>query len=177
MRKLIGILVISSLVFIGCALPATSDVPSPPNPGNEVIDTGEFILPEEGRPPDDVTWISPGKVIVGNFHPGARAEWPVAIHNGEDTERTFQIRYRNPDRVEEGYIKAPEVVQDWVIVSDPTPILAPRETREVLVIVDMPIDAESPSPRWEFWISIKDISQGGMVQTELIVRWLVRMGG
>lgn len=33
-------------------------------------------------PPYDTTWLSPGKVEVGGYYPGGRAEWNVTIHNG-----------------------------------------------------------------------------------------------
>jgi len=66
-------------------------------------------------------------------------------------------------------------VQEWVIIADPTPVLKAFETREVLIAVVMPEDAESPALKWEFWIAVKDVTQAGMVQTELACRWLVTM--
>ena len=126
-------------------------------------------------PAENVTWSSPGKVQVGNFHPGARAEWTLTLHNGNEDEASFLIAYKQPDNVQAGYQPAPAWCQDWVIIADPTPVLAPRETREILIALDMPTNAQAPEPKWEFWVSVKDTSQGGMVQVELCSRWLVSM--
>jgi len=79
-----------------------------------------------------------------------------------------------PGGAEEGYIKAPNIVQEWVIIADPTPLLEGFETRDILIAVVMPKDAESPGPKWEFWVAVKDVTQE-MVQTELAARWLVSM--
>jgi hypothetical protein len=159
LKKLIGLLIVVSLVLTGCTQT------SPP-------------VVEPVEPPPELyeqTWISPGKVEVGNFHPGARAEWPLTIHNGKSEPAQFEVRYMEPGGVEEGYIKAPNIVQEWVIIADPTPVLEGFETKEVLIALEMPLDAESPGPRWEFWVAVRDVTQTGMVQTELAARWLVSM--
>lgn len=88
---------------------------------------------------------------------------------------TYEVKYRHPDHVEEGYVKPTEEVKDWVIIADPTPVLMPRETRGILVVLAMPEDAAVFAFDWEFWISVKDTTQEGMVQTELCTRWLVTM--
>lgn len=131
------------------------------------------ILP--GEPPQDVTWISPGKVMVGNFAPGARAEWPITIHNGNDWVSTFIVSYKQPGYVAEGYVEAPPQAESWVIIADAMPVLMPKESREVLIVVAMPKDAISSGPQWEFWISVQDTTQTGMILTELCSRWLVQM--
>lgn len=143
-----------------------STVPTPTN-GASNSEVEELLY--------DRTWISPGKVHVGNFYPGARAEWSLSVHNGKDTATSFAITYRYPDHVGEGYVKPAVGVQDWVIIADPTPVLAPKETREILVVLAMPEDAVVFAPKWEFWISVMDTTQVGMVQTELCSRWLVTM--
>ena len=167
MKKLLIIsLVIGLLIVSGCIPAASSD-------GATAPDGGTTILPDE--PPIDRTWISPGKVQVGNFYPGARAEWTLLVHNGKDTLASFVITYRYPNHVAEGYNFPSAEVQDWVIIADPTPILAPKETREILIVLEMPKDAEAPGKFWEFWISVKDQTQTGMITTELCSRWLVSM--
>jgi len=163
MNKLLVLLIAVGLLLSGCAQPS---IPSA-EPG-----PGKVEAPPELH---DKTWISPGKVMVGNFHPGARAEWPLTIHNGKSEPAQFEVRYREPGSVDEGYIKAPSIVQDWVIIADPTPLLEAFETREVLIALVMPEDAESPAPKWEFWIAVKDVTQTGMIQTELATKWLVTM--
>lgn len=151
--------------------PAPTPIPEPVNN----TPTPNPITQSDQQPPDNMNWISPGKVMVGNFHAGGRAEYPITIHNGNATATEFAIYYRIPDHVPEDITKAPDIVQDWVIVADPTPVLAPYETRDILVALEMPVDAQDPAPKWEFWVGVKDNSQEGMVQTELCVRWIVSM--
>ena len=201
------------------------------------------------RPPENRTWISPGVVNIGNFHPGARAEWPLTVHNGNEyiTERKmvttelsdtavviglkfllygdvkdisfttdvgykdhpiitnfdhntnaimieglasgvtreldvtykyysiYSLAYKFPDRVKEGYSKPSLVVQDWIIIADNTPVLAPFETKEIMIALDMPSNAVFPSDKWAFWISVTDVTQSGMVATEMCSTWLVDM--
>ena len=146
--------------------------------GSEVVNT---VTPTPGptmggnEPPITSTWLSPAKVIVGNFYPGARAEWPITIHNGNNYEAQFEISYRVPDNVQEGYARPTVEVADWVIIVDTTPVLAAYQTKEIAVVLDMPGNAKSPGDDWEFWVSVKDKSQGGFVQTEICSRWLVNM--
>lgn len=148
--------------------------PEPIKPVNNTSAPNPTTIDDQ-RPPDNVTWISPGKVVVGNFHAGGRAEYPITIHNGKDVTTEFAVYYRIPDHVPEDTTKAPNMVQDWVIVADPTPVLAPYETRDILVVLAMPQTAVDPAPKWEFWIGVKDNSQTGMVQTELCTRWIISM--
>lgn len=187
MKKLTVILVvISLLILVGCIpsyepngldLPDNYEVPetngtdipiaATPTPASNVV------LP--GEPPSNITWMSPGKVLIGNFYPGARAEYPVTIHNGNDWEASFNVTYRYPDHVGEGYTKPSIETQDWVIIADPTPILVSGETRNILVVLAMPEGATSPSSKWEFWVSVVDTTQEGSVTTELCCRWIVDM--
>ena len=164
MKKFILLVtVITGLILMGCAQPS---VP------------GEQPGPEAVEPPPELygqNWISPGKVNVGNFHAGASAEWPITIHNGSEEPTKFEISFKQPNAVDEGFVIAPEIVQDWVIISEPTPVLEGYETREVLIALVMPEDAVSPGPQWEFWIAVQDVTQEGMVRTELAARWLVSM--
>jgi len=166
----IGTLLLLALLVCSC-IGSTASTPRPtPAPAPiSVVDGGEPPI-EEGQ-----TWISPGKVQVGNFYPGARAEWPLTVHNGNDHTTTFEVSYRYPDSVGEGYTKPTSEVQDWVRVADTTPILSRYGTREIMVILEMPEDAVSPGHKWEFWVSVKDTSQGGLVRIELCSRWLVIM--
>ena len=157
MKKLV-VLLIAILLLSGCAQPS--------------IVPGKVEAPPELY---DKIWISPGKVEVGNFHPGARAEWPLTIHNGSEEPAKFEVGFKLPGTVDEGFVVAPEIVQDWVIIADPTPVLDAFETREVLIVLEMPEDAESPGLKWEFWIAVRDVSQTGMVQIELASRWLISM--
>jgi hypothetical protein len=157
MKKIIGLIIVSAfLLLAGCP---SSPVIEKPQPSPELYDE---------------VWISPGKVNVGHFYAGARAEYPLTIHNGNDQSTEFSITYREASSPDEDYNQAPDGAQDWVIIADPTPVLAAKETKEVLIALEMPKDATAPE-KWEFRVVVKDASQTGMVQTELACRWLVTM--
>jgi len=79
-----------------------------------------------------------------------------------------------PSSAAEDYVPAPDTAQDWVKIADPTPELAAKANKDVLISIEMPEDATAP-PKWEFWIVVKDITQTGMIQTELACRCLVTM--
>jgi hypothetical protein len=160
MRRLILLIAVAGLLLSACAQP-----PAPPVTGEEVSPPSELY---------NKTWISPGKVMVGNFYPGARAQYLLSIHNGKDEPAEFSITYREPGSAGETYVIAPDEAKGWVIIADPAPVLAAKETRQVLIAVEMPKGAKAP-PKWEFWIAVKDVTQMGMVQTELVCRWLVEM--
>ena len=196
-------------------------------------------------------WITPAAVEIGNFFPGAQAEWSIRLHNGNDasvqsqsftvttepgetagpialacplaggaieqvlsitssdttdillptaylpetkelmvagfapdTSRIitilyeawteFSVYYRYPNRVREGFSYPTEEVETWVTVADASPVLAPKETRAVLIVVAMPEDAAPPAEEWEFWIAVLEEGQGA-VQTEMCSRWFVTM--
>lgn len=156
-KKLLSLLLVGMILLVGCTQSATPAYP---------------VNPE---PPETSTWISPGKVVISNFYPGARAEWSLTIHNGKDIPADFMVSYRTPDYTNNGFDKAPNGTQGWVIVTDSNPTLISRETRDVLVVLDVPANVTITSDRWEFWIAVKDVSQAGMIQTELCSRWMVEM--
>src|SRR3990172_3580994 len=74
---------------------------------------------------EGVNWVSPGKVNISNFFPGARVDYYITIHNGSIDPAQFSIYYKNP----EGLVYA----KDWVIISDSSVVLESRETRDILV--------------------------------------------
>jgi hypothetical protein len=69
MNKIIILLLAVVLMLGGCGHSSSSATVEPLEPPPELYDK---------------IWISPGKVEVGNFFPGARAEYPLTIHNGND---------------------------------------------------------------------------------------------
>jgi hypothetical protein len=162
MRKLILlIVVIGVLLLAGCPQPSSP-------PGDETPPP-----PPEEQP--DNTWISPPSVTVDNLYPGAKdVEWPLTIHNGKDELAKFSVTFRVPSSAAEGYVTAPSEAQDWVIIANPSPVLAAKESKQILISVEMPEGATAPA-KWEFWVVVKDVTQTGMVQTELACRCLVTM--
>ena len=171
MKKILLVLVGLILVLMTGCVTYPDDPPAIPQTPTF---TNGAIKDAGSQPPEDMNWISPGKVNVTNFYPGARAEYPVTVHNGNDTACSFAVGYRYPDHVDGDFMKPDIDVQDWVIVADMTPLLAPKETRDILITLEMPEDADIFAPQWEFWISVMDMSQG-QVKAELCVRWLITM--
>lgn len=132
MTKLIVSLILVGLVIfvigmVGCT--AAPVVPQQPNPTiNEDVEARLV----------DRTWISPAMVQIGNYYSGARAEWSLRLHNGKDTPVKLVVSPRKAGYTKESYFIAPSEIQDWVIVADSTPVLAPKETKEILVVLAMP---------------------------------------
>ncbi len=182
-RIILALIMVLLVLSVGCVQSNTPSIDSPPST-NGVNPPDESNTPSNGStdvvlpldaPPEDVTWISPGKVNVSNFYPGARAEYPLTIHNGNDYDCTFGVSYRYPDHVGEGYSTPPAEAQDWVIVVDASPVLAPCETKDILIVLEIPEGITVAEQRWEFWVSVIDMSQEGTVRTELCCRWLISM--
>lgn len=161
--KLIGFLLIGILLLVGCNQATPPYIPPVDNTS------------VNGEPPTDRTWISPAKVHIGNFYSGARAEWDLSVHNGNNAVAEFVVVYRIPDYTSEGYAKPSIEAKDWIIITDSNPVLMPYETRDILIALDVPVTAVITTDKWEFWISVKDVTQGGTIQTELCSRWLVVM--
>ena len=142
MKKLIGGLIIIGLLgLVGCAtVVPSSNLTAPPSSSN----------PDIEQTLADRTWISPAMVQIGNYYPGARAEWAIRVHNGKDTPTEFLVSYGEPSYTKEGYKRAPTEVQDWIVIVDATPVLAPKETKEILVVLAMPKDISDASTLvWE----------------------------
>ncbi len=183
MRRLLPLILISVLLTlsIGCAnsvvqSPAPETIISP----TQSMPVEPTAAPQSGKvsielqnAPEDTTWIAPGKVNISNLYPGAQAEYPVTIHNGNNKATTFAVSARIPDYTAEGYEKFPSDYFAWVTIADTSPVLSPKETRDILVIVKMPDNVKSLGKKLEVWISVIDASQIGTVRTELCSRWLV----
>ncbi len=171
MKGLVVIFLIGSLILVGCS-------PSP------VVEPTDVEIEMEGNiyatPVDYTTTektsvgFSPGKYTIDNFSAGKQADLPIMLHNGGDEPCTLAITYRNPDFIEEGYVRAPVEVVGWLVIQEAYLELKPKEKKEILVTLDMPEGAEIEG-NWEFWVAIKDASQTGMVQTEGCVRVFVNM--
>jgi len=124
------------------------------------------------------TWVSPGKVFISNYYPGARAEYEITIHNGEDVDSGFEIAYKVPDYTDAGYAKATEELGRYVSVGDKVVTLRPDEIRKVLVVLEVPKGIEVPWGKWEFWVSVNGEPQGsgGLgIAVGYATRWLVTM--
>ena len=99
----------------------------------------------------------------------------IAIHNGGAVRAAFSVYYRIPDYVEDGFTVAPGSARDWIRIEGESPVLAPRETRMIEVILDLPDQAQAPE-RWEFWIGVREKTENALT-TELCSRWLITMRG
>jgi len=177
-KAVLIILVIAGVAMLtGCQFGSSvnNNTPTPTATLVNPTPTYESGIMDPGMPadaPSNVNWASPGKVEVGNFYAGATAQCKIRIHNGNDKDAQFTVVYRYPDNVGEGYDYPPQDCANWVNVSETNPTLSPKETKEIIVTLNIPDGATFPS-KMEFWISVKDNSQTELIRTELCIRWLV----
>jgi len=174
-RGIITALLVTILLLTGCTRNKPYVETYEPYVAPTMESATPYTTPLVNEPPQDLTWISPSEVTIGYFEPSARAEWDITIHNGSNDVATYLIAYKYPSRVREGYEFPEQQVSAWVTVSDANPVLMPRETRNIMVAVEMPKDATVSSDKWEFWVSVCDTGQDGNIITELCSRWLVQM--
>ena len=130
-----------TLIMVLWAVMAGGCTPSPtPVPTPNAAPPYNPIMPDivEKLPPSDLPWISPAKVKISNFYMGAEADYPITIHNGDLKPTKFSLTFSVPFSTSDGHLKAPKEVGDWVIISDATPVLAGRETKDIIVILKMP---------------------------------------
>lgn len=166
--KIFAIVAICAVMLASCTpQPAIAPIPNIP-----VTQANNAAYP-----PNDSTWISPGKIQVTNFHAGATVEYPITIHNGKSVLTSFTVKYRYPDHVGDGYSKPVSDAGSWVTIAEPIPVLTPFETRDVMVSITLPNDVKDLPKQWEFWTAVMDDSQSGMVRAENCTRWLVDMRG
>ncbi len=138
-----------------------------------VLIAGLACIAPQAAQTEDKTWLSPGKIQVNNLRPGNSIKQKIKLHNGNEQATKFSIYYRMPDYVENNFIPAPDDARDWIIIAEDSPVLAPQETKEIQVVLDLPDKAQTPE-RWEFWIGVKE-SKEARLATELCVRWLIIM--
>ncbi len=149
-KSLIGGLILLAAVVI---LSGCSSIAPISSPSSGILDTNTPttpVLPSGQKPPDTSNWISPAKVNLGNFHVGANAEYPITVHNGNSKPSKFLVQLRVADYTSAGYAPAPlDVLQDWVLIADSTPVLNALETRDIIVVITMP---SKPDPlQTQFW--------------------------
>jgi hypothetical protein len=152
--------------------PSNSTIVNPP-PTTIVPKTKEITQTKE--PPKTSTWISPGKVNIGNFYKGATAEWFIKVHNGNSVPTEFSLGIKRPNYTTEGFSIPVVTYEDWLVISERNPTLEPYETRSIPVVLKIPTTVKSIPSKWEVWVSVMDESQTGTVRTELCSRWLVTM--
>ena len=170
-----------SVVPVETTLPVVQEAPVVQAPVTEVKEVEQSSVQYVSVPGMeaklfDIDWVSPTEVEIGNYYPGARAEWLLRVHNGSDSIAKYDIGYRIPysNNLRDGCQMPPAEAEDWVVITDSTIIIMPKETREVLVVLAIPNGAEVSSKKWEFWTSVAKQGQG-MVATEVCVRWLINM--
>lgn len=173
---IVGILALALVAGGACSSETPQEVEGiapTPTPGDVPTATPLTVTDQDYTPPEDQHWISPGTVAIGNFHPGARAEWNLTVHNGNTEPTEFTLSVQQPQKTKAGYEPASQEALDWVIISEPAPVLAGRETRDILIAVEMPEGCAGPE-HWEFWIVCKPDARG-FVQVQYASRWLVDM--
>lgn len=85
----VACLILLTLSVVSCGVKAaeeTTNVTSTPVTTMSISTTTTKTpaTTDEYKPPEDNDWISPGKVNIANFRAGARAEYPITVHNGSD---------------------------------------------------------------------------------------------
>jgi hypothetical protein len=88
-------------------------------------------------------------------------------------EAKFSVYYRIPDYVGDGFVVAPAEARDWIIITDESPILAPMETKEIQVVLNIPEQAQI-AHHLEFWIGVEE-NTNKTLSTELCSRFLITM--
>ena len=172
MNKGICLLVALMVLLVGCTgiqpIPPVQSEPVPPMPPSQPSNM-------QVRP-NEIGLIDSGKIYIGNYYPGARAEAFININNGFPEARKFGLELMKATDLESGYADG----YGWVWVNDW--VLFPREVTvegssvgSVMVALEVPKGTTVPSRKWEFWILVTDLSQIGKVQTALGSRFLVSM--
>jgi len=175
--------------------PTPSPIATPNNPDGGNSSDGDhavtqWYVPEEDKALDlyepdqsqwlfdpekytDVTYIVPSEVFVEGIYPGARAEHPFSVHNGEDSEQQFEIRVVDPATNQKGYAPLPRENYDWIVVSSNRPVISSMTTEHITVALVIPEDADSLSDKFEFWMGAA--GGKGFIQIQLCSKWLVTM--
>jgi hypothetical protein len=87
----------------------------------------------------------------------------------------YSLYCRAPDKPAEGFSGIPDTT--WIAFSDPSPLMAPAETRDITISLNTPVDSDLTDDRWEFWIGVKEAGNTSSISIELCSRWLVTLKG
>lgn len=120
----------------------------------------------------NVVWITPGKVTVDNLYAGAKAEYPIRIHNPNKVSTTFSLYGREAASTTEGYSKLPVELLKWVTITPSSLIVPAQSTGQALITVQIGKD-KLTTKKQEFWIGVMDDSQKGVVRSEICSRWML----
>ena len=116
----------------------------------------------------------PGITWWWGYYPGARAEHVIPIYNGTDRELQVDLLFELPSEGDGEYTIPPDYVRDWVTFEEESPVIPANSMREILVVLQMPKDAEVFAEKWEFRVTVVPAGQG-QVQTAVSQRWLITM--
>ena len=122
----------------------------------------------------NVTWISPTDIWIDNYYAGATAEYNLTIHNGKDVAIAIKIGSICPTSTIQGYFVAPAKALEWVKISDVTFVLAPKETRDIMISLEMPKGASIEFEKWEYRITAFEQGQGN-IEKGMAMRCFVDM--
>ncbi|MEW6143345.1 MAG: hypothetical protein AB1597_09395 [Chloroflexota bacterium] len=164
-----------AVLATACPAPSTpSPTPPSPTPPGGSIGIGVDPSKEPGR--EDVNYITPSMVEIGNVYPGDFADFELTVHNGGKKPTTFTVTVRSADKTKAGYEKLPGEYLNWIRIDDTNPSVGSMESKKVLVTVTMPASVTAPGKRYEAWVVVKDMGQEGNVQIELACRVLIETG-
>lgn len=168
------------LILTGCPTP----LPPQTNPNTPVDNSPPAYntdpLTDLNEIPDSIKQggnpaISPALVTISGYYAGGRVEYELTIYNGTSESMDFAISSRVPDNTRTGYVKATSDISSWVTINNPLVSVDSMSLTTILIVLQMPLDANAPGQQWEFWVSIIPQGQKGMVTTEMASRWLINM--
>ncbi len=118
--------------------------------------------PNYGNTPLDPKWIQATRIMSVTYK----------------ADVMFQVAFGIPSWGTLDYAQAISEVRNWVTISDPTPILGPQETRDVEVVLKMPVGAKAPMQKYQFWVTVmpEPSGSGGVqVQGKSVMTWAINM--
>ena len=177
----ISILLVGVLAISGCSLFPGESTPTPVP--TIPISTPEVVIPvdnvyDAGLPvnaPNDQTWLSPGKLEIKEYFPGATIKCIIHVHNGNSVAAPFSVLYSIPDNTDSGFVKSNDQSRYWIEIDNSYPTVEPMTTKDITVTLSMPLGSTAPGKEWEFWVCCKDLSQDTFVQTQLCTKIQITM--
>lgn len=113
------------------------------------------------------------EILIDGFLPETTRELTISYPR----YTTYNVVPRLPDHPYEGYVAGtPEMLQ-YITISEKNPDFTPGETKDIMIILDVPQNVVIPSGKWEFWISVTEGENTAQIMTELCQRWLIKNKG
>jgi len=176
------------LVLVGCGQQPAYNPPADTQPtANNYTDIPSTTDEDWEANHQNINWISPGKVTITviNAHlgtPASNTGYSLRIHNGGDYATTFRITVTAPNTQQlpgygdfpctnPVYEPLPPEHYSWIHITNPTPFLLAKETKEVWIGFNIPARDKPWSNRYEVQTRVQEAGQAGPVVTATATRW------